>query len=175
MTSPHDSGFAGHLRIRPALNATERDHLRALAGSGGTLRGTPTGRGDREVPFAWLGWEVCEGGCCLTWSPGLEDARMMLPTLRFLVDHLLGRGARAQGRAGFEGFTFDHVLEGVVLGCAARDVESRLVEVVGDSVTERLLPRGCPAGGVRAPVRATGHTRRGKLPQNVIEFRPRGA
>lgn len=106
-----DVGFTGHIGVRPALNEVERAHLAQLADSRGTLRGTPTGRGDRDVPFARLGWEVCAGGCCLTWNPDLELSAMMVPTLQFLIDHLLRRGARAEGHASLDGFTFDHVLE----------------------------------------------------------------
>lgn len=169
------SGFTGHVRIQPALNEPEGDHLRALADADGTLRGTPTGRGDRDVPFAQLDWDVCADGCCLTWNPGLEESRMMAPTLRFVIDHLLRRGAKAEGRAGFEGFTFDHVLDGAVLGGDLWDRELRLMEVVANSVTERMLPRGCAASLGQAPTRTSGLTRRGKLPKNVIEFRPRRA
>ncbi|WP_297625015.1 hypothetical protein [Nocardioides sp.] len=169
------SGYTGHLRIQPALNQAERDHLRAVADSGGTLRGTPTGRGDSDVPFARLAWEACSSGCCLTWNPHLEESRMMLPTLQFLVDHLLRRGAKAEGRVGFGAFTFDHVLDGAVMGQSVLDPEMRLVEVAGNAASERVLPRGCDANEVDAPLRTAGRTRRGSLPKNVIEFRPRRA
>lgn len=171
----HDLGFTGHIRIQPALNEAERLHLRQLTESAGTLRGTPTGRGDRDVPFARMGWEVCSGGCCLAWNPGLEASQMMVPTLRFLVDHLLRRGAKGEGRAAFESFTFDHVLDGAVMGSPASAGESRLVEVVGNVVTERALPASCGAEVATASRRSTGRTRRGRLPANVIEFRPRRA
>ncbi len=100
---------------------------------------------------------------------------MMLPTLRFVIEHLLCSGAKAEGRAGFDGFTFDHVLDGAVLGSNPWDQELRLVEVVGNTVSERLLPRGCDVVEACAPARTSGVTRRGKLPKNVIEFRPRRA
>lgn len=172
---PHGSDFAGHIRITPALNKVESDYLCALVNSAGTLRGTPTGRGDRDVPFARLRWQVCGDGCCLTWDPDLEDSAMMLPTLRFLIDHLLGRGAKGEGRAQFEGFTFDHVLDGAVLGRTVVDPQARLVEVAANVVSERMLPRGCVHTQLQPLVRATGLTRRGRLPANVIELRPRRA
>jgi hypothetical protein len=155
----------GCIRIRPALNEAERSHLAALSGAGGTLRGTPTGRGDRGVPFARMAWEVCAGGCCLTWQPSLEKDSMMLPSLRFLVDHLLAAGAKGEGRMAFEAFTFDHVLEGIVVGAG------RVVEVSGNQASERLLTEPC-AGG------SSGRSTRGRtrpLPDNVIQFRPRRA
>ncbi len=100
---------------------------------------------------------------------------MMLPTLHFLVDHLLRRGARAEGGVGFGGFSFDHVLDGAVMGSAPGEAEGRLVEVTGNSVTERILAQPCESAEVRPVTRTSGRTLRGKLPDNVIEFRPRRA
>ena len=174
MTS-HGSEFLGHIRIHPALNQVENDYLCALLDSAGTLRGTPTGRGDRDVPFAPLRWEVCGDGCCLTWEPDLEDSAMMVPTLRFLIDHLLGRGAKGEGRRQFEGFTFDHVLDGAVLGRGVLDPRARLVEVTANVVSERVVPRGCVDVPFQTPGQSTGRARRGRLPANVIELRPRRA
>ena len=171
---PHPE-FTGHIRIQPALNEAECDFLLSLTDSGRTLRGTPTGRGDRDVPFAHLAWEVCADGCCLTWNPALEDSAMMRPSLAFLVDHLLRRGAKGEGRSAFDGFTFDHVLDGAVLGRTVVDPQARLVEVTANVISERVLPRGCVHIQLQPLARATGRTRRGRLPANVIEFRPRRA
>lgn len=153
--------FTGCLRIRPALNETERAWLHATADSGRTLRGTTIGRGDTSVPFAYLAWEVCRGGCCLTWDPTAERASMMLPSLRFLVDHLLREGAKGEGSSQLAGFTFDHVLEGVVTGAG------RVVEVSANRVSERTLTPSC----------ADAKPSRGRrpLPANVVELRPRRA
>jgi hypothetical protein len=87
---------------------------------------------------------------------------MMLPSLRFLVDHLLRPGARAEGLAAFRGFTFDHVLDGVVVG------GTRVVEVASNVVSERVLEPPCGQPGSRG-------RRAAKLPPNVIAFRPRRA
>ena len=154
--------LTGCLRIRPALNEAERSHLADLAASAGTLRGTPTGRGDRDVPFARLAWEPCPRGCCLTWDPAAEKASMMLPSLRFLIDHLLRDGAKGEGSPQLAGFTFDHVLDGVVIGAG------RVVEVDANRVSERTLTRSCPL-----VVPSLG--RRRPLPANVVELRPRRA
>lgn len=155
---------SGCLRVRPALNEVERAHLAALSSSRRTLRGTPTGRGDGDVPFAHLAWEACPDGCCLTWDPALEKDAMMLPSLRFLVDHLLRPGAKGEGRAAYAGFTFDHVLDGLVVG------DGRVVEVSGNRSSERVLPTAC---ATRVPSRSPGRPRR--LPANVVELRPRRA
>lgn len=178
-----DPRFIGCIRIQPALNEAEQDFLLDLLVSGRTLRGTPTGRGVAEVPFAHLGWEVCADGCCLEWDPDLEDAKWMADTLRFVVDHLLRRGAKAEGHPRFGGFSFDHVLEGAVVGQTYAG-RMRLVEVTGNVVRDRevlascddvlsaqqhLLPSSQPAGrpGAKRSTRV--------LPSNVIEFRPRRA
>ena len=169
------TGFTGHVRIQPALNEAERSFFCALIDSDRTLRGTPTGRGDRGVPFARLAWEVCANGCCLRWDAARENSSMMRPSLVFLVDHVLRRGAKAAGRAAFEEFTFDHVLDGAVMGSAPGEA-ARLVEVAGNAVSERLLPAPCGGLQGRPPdSRPSGRTRRGRLPANVIEFRPRRA
>ena len=97
--------FIGCIQVRPPLNEVERGYLLELLDSDGTLRGTPTGRGDTEVPFARLGWEVCRDGCCLEWDATAEDAKWMVETLRFVVDHLLRAGAKGEGRPQFDGFT----------------------------------------------------------------------
>lgn len=169
------TGSTGRIRIQPALNESECVHLGVVADSEGTLRGTPTGRGDRDVPFARLGWEVCSGGCCLTWNPDLELSEMMRPTLQFLIDHLLRRGAKAEGRAGFDCFTFNHVLDGAVMGGFEWEPLTRLIEVSGNVVTERLLPATCGGDAAKLSTRTTGRTQRGRLPANVIQFRPRRA
>lgn len=169
------TGFAGHIRIQPALNVVEALHLHMMCDSEGTLRGTPTGRGDRDVPFSRLGWAVCQGGCCLRWNPGLELTEMMRPTLQFLIDHLLRRGAKGEGLAAFDGFDFNHVLDGAVLFGAPWEAARRLVEVSGNVVTERLLPAPCGVEEAIRPARSTERTQRGALPANVIEFRPREA
>ena len=59
----HENVFVGRIEVRPPLNEIERDHLTTLAASTSTLRGTPTGRGDTEVPFALLACDHVLDGC----------------------------------------------------------------------------------------------------------------
>ena len=96
-----ESRFIGCIRIQPALNDAECDFLLDVLDSDGTLRGTPTGRGDRDVPFARLAWEPCREGCCLQWNPYLEDPKWMVESLRFVVDHLLRPGRRGRATRGW--------------------------------------------------------------------------
>lgn len=161
--------FLGRIEVRPPLNESEREYLIDLAHSGSTLRGTPTGRGERSVPFARLAWESCPDGCCLTWN-GLERPVHLMSSLRFLVDHLFRAGAKVAGHRRFPDFTCDHVLDGVV---AVREGTSHLyvAELTANRITGRSMQSACTQSGV-----AQETSRRPRpLPANVIEFRPRRA
>lgn len=163
-----DNVFLGRIVVRPPLNEAERDYLLDLAHSSSTLRGTPTGRGDDSVPFAHLAWEPCPDGCCLTWS-GMEWTRNLLPSLRFLVDHLLKPGAKATGHRRLPGFTCDHVLDGAVAGRRFDDDLLYVAQVTANRVEGRSVPPACAQAGTVPKPRSRPR------PANVIEFRPRRA
>lgn len=166
----HDTEFLGRIEVRPPLNESERDYLADLAHSSSTLRGTPTGRGDTSVPFAHLAWEPCEAGCCLTWN-GHERSSHMQPSLRFLIDHLLSRGAKAGGHKDFGDFTCDHVLDGTVMGRRYGDKLVHLVEVADNTVAGRSLEPACEETAQSTQARICPRP----MPDNVIELRPRWA
>lgn len=173
-----DPGFIGCIRVSPPLNDDELDFLDELAESGRTLRSTPTGRGNSGVPFARLAWEACLDGCCLWWDPDREATKWMLPSLAFLIDHLFRPGAKGEGRHQFEGFTFDHVLTGVVVGQGHRDVATTLVEVTDNVVSVRQIPTPCeeqPPHPAQEKTTQASPKRAGPRPANVLEFRPRRA
>lgn len=161
--------FLGRIEVRPPLNEPERDFLIELASSRSTLRGTPTGRGERSVPFAHLAWEACPGGCCLTWN-GLERPVHLVSSLGFLVDHLFSPGAKVVGHPRFTEFTCDHVLDGVV---TVREGNGRVhvAEVTGNRVGGRSIQPACAQAGSAQESRSRQRPR----PANVIEFRPRRA
>lgn len=175
----HDPRFIGCIHVEPPLNDDEVGFLLALADPGRTLRSTPTGRGNSDVPFARLGWEVCARGCCLSWDGAHEATQWMQSSLSFLIDHLFCAGAEGAGRHQFEGFTFDHVLSGIVVGHRENEVDVTLVEVTDNVVTGRLIPGPCPAAPAHpAPAKrpkAPPTKRAGPQPSNVIELRPRRA
>jgi hypothetical protein len=166
MTHPD---FIGRIQVRPPLNEAEHAFLLDLLDSDGTLRGTPTGRGDTDVPFARLAWEVCPDGCCLEWTGG-EDSRWMLESLCVVIDHWLKPAAKAEGHPKFAGFTFDHVLSGAVMGRGPGDRATRFVTVTDNIVAGRSVPEPCDVPTVR-PLAQRSRTR----PDNVIELRPRRA
>ena len=166
-----DPRFIGCIRVQPALNDAECDFLFDVLDSDGTLRGTPTGRGDQDVPFARLAWEPCLDGCCLQWNPYLEEPRWMVESLRFVVDHLLRPGAKGEGHPRLAGFTFDHTASGVVVGRGLGDRTTRMVTVEGNEVAGSVVPASCEEVTARSqPARSPG----GRF-ANVIELRPRRA
>ena len=129
--------YLGHVEIVPALNKAEHDYLIAFADSrrtvrpGGPYAVTPPdpdrGNSDAAVrrynlicdgqPGYWCQWTPCPHGCCLTWD-GVEKFYAGQAWLQYLIDHFLRPGALAQrsGDPQFADFTFDHQLNGVVVG-----------------------------------------------------------
>ena len=172
----YDTDFIGSIRVSPPLGDDEIDVLLDLADSQRTLRSTPTGRGNAEVPFARMAWDVCLDGCCLWWT-GEEDDKWIGPSLAFMVDHWFRRGAVGEGHPRLAAFTFDHVLDGVV-AVRGRD-RSTVVEVSSNVVTWRLVDEPCDAFQLRVPPQSEpsrGREPKGRpLPSNVIELRSRRA
>lgn len=183
----HDTDCIGCIRVTPPLNEEEIDALLDLADSG-TLRGTPTGRGNSDVPFARASWDVCQDGCCLWWD-GYEEDQWIGPTLEFLVDHWFRAGAVGQGHPKLEAFTFDHVLDGLMAVRGHRS--STLVEVSTNVVTWRRAeepcemfemqpgyqpsPQSCAELSKSKPAAKATAANTRPLPANVIELRPRRA
>ena len=60
-------------------------------------------------PGLWCDWVPCWDGCCLTFK-GNGKFYSAVPWLRYLMTHLLQLG----------GFTFDHALDGVIIGARRR-------------------------------------------------------
>lgn len=175
----HDTDCIGCIRVNPPLNEEEVDALLDLADAGRTLRGTPTGRGNSDVPFARAAWDVCPDGCCLWWD-GYEEDQWIGPTLEFLVDHWFRGGAVGQGHPKLAAFTFDHVLNGLMAVRGHRS--STLVEVSANVVTWRRAEEPCEMFEMQPnyqpsqdPCAARQHPAKRPLPSNVIELRPRQA
>lgn len=149
-----NSAYLGYLTISPPLNSAEVEWLSGFADWAGLPDGdpyslpmnpraalaqafhdaggsmSPTG----NVPYGVQHWRVCEHGDRISWHRS-EKSNDAIAALRFLVDHYLGPGARAQGsdNPDFADFTFDHRLDGVVAG-ARDDTDELFLVRVCDSV-----------------------------------------
>ena len=91
-------------------------------------------------PELWCHWVPCWDGCCIAFD-GLEKCYAPIPWLRYLIDHFLKPEAVAaeSGHSQLAGFTFDHRLDGLVVGCRRDTKELFAIEVVDNVVTERVL------------------------------------
>jgi hypothetical protein len=137
----YTTDFIGHIDIEPALNHDENEYLSAFSESrrydrvdgpyavpGDPVAENQTGRGDIDIdrynraapgqPELWCQWEPCWTGCCLS-DHGREKFYQPVRWLVYLIDHFLRPAAIAaeSGLPVFEHFTFDHHLEGMVVGC----------------------------------------------------------
>ena len=91
-------------------------------------------------PGLWCDWVPCWDGCCLAYN-GVEKFYGAVEWLRYLIDHFLRPGAEASrsGNAAFRGFTFDHVLEGMVVGCRRDNKELFAITVTANRVRQEIL------------------------------------
>lgn len=152
--------FIGHVDIEPALNRSEIAYLMAFAQSrrfdrpGGPydVPGNPRAEDPDDVPTdqynevapgqpgLWCSWVPCWEGCCLAFD-GTEKFYQPVPWLRYLITHFLKPGALASRSDApwFRDFTFDHVLDGMVVGCRRDNKELFALTVTGNRVREKVL------------------------------------
>ncbi|MFJ9950843.1 hypothetical protein [Kitasatospora sp. NPDC091207] len=125
--------FTGRIAVDPPLNPQEIAYLRKFAGTRRMDRangpyyvdGTGfAGQGhDPDVrefdeppagqPGLWCKWQPTDDGGAIEWNQ-VEKFYDSSEWMAYLVDHFLKPGAHARGEPGFEGSTFDHVLNGVI-------------------------------------------------------------
>lgn len=159
----HTTDFVGHIDIEPHLNASEIAYLEAFhharhfdrGGSpydvpGNPLapdhEGVPTEQYSRlapGVPQLYCQWVVCGSGCCLTYD-GVEKFYQPVAWLRYLIDHLLGPGAAAESECHeqLREFTFDHRLNGMIVGCRRDTRELFAITVTDNRVSTEILRAG---------------------------------
>ena len=154
--------FVGHIDIEPSLNEAEVAFMLAFAASRRYDRADPydvpgnpraeTSEGvdpDRYntpppgQPNLWCDWQVCWDGCCITWS-GKEKSYSMEPWLRYVIDHFLKAEAEASGDPRFTGFTFDHVLNGTLVGCRRDNKELFTIHARDNAVTRAVITPADP-------------------------------
>ncbi|MEV6212624.1 hypothetical protein [Kitasatospora sp. NPDC051914] len=125
--------FTGRVGIVPPLNQAETAYLRTFAatrrmdrergpyfvgGTGYAGQGRDLDIRDYNHPPAgqpglWCHWVPTEDGTALEWD-GREKFYSATEWMAYLIDHFLRSQGEAEGQPGFEGFTFDHVLNGVI-------------------------------------------------------------
>lgn len=159
----YTTDFIGHIDIEPHLNAGEIAYLEAFrharhfdrGGSPYEVPGNPLAPdGDGVpperynalapgVPQLYCQWAVCGSGCCLGYD-GVEKFYEPVAWLRYLIDHLLGPGAAAERACHpqLEAFTFDHRLNGMVVGCRRDTRELFAITVSDNRVTTEVLRAG---------------------------------
>jgi hypothetical protein len=162
----YTTDFIGHIDIEPALNQDEIEYLTAFSESrrydrangpyavpGNPSAENQAGPADVDIdrynrpgpgqPQLWCQWEPCWTGCCLSYD-GREKFYAPVEWLRYLIDHFLRPGAIASESAlpTFEHFTFDHRLEGMVVGCRRDTKRLFAVTVTDNQVREEELRRG---------------------------------
>ena len=199
----YSTDFVGNLTVTPRLNDHEIEYLNAFRQSRRCVRpggpyevpGNPRAESSADFeaehynelaagqPNLWCDWQVCWDGDCIAWD-GTEKSYSMVPWLRYLINHFLKPGAKAEGHPGFEEFTFDHAVTGMVVGCRRDTKELFSVRVIDNRVVERVLNPGHPewAAYPALPYEgeidrwATRRRRRRRLPSDatVIELSPRG-
>lgn len=160
----YTTDFIGHVDIEPRLNDSEIEYLTAFAASrrfdrpGGpyAVPGNPRADDDRAdvpteqynrtapgQPQLWCQWVPCWDGCCLSFD-GMEKFYAPIPWLRYLIDHFLRPGALAaeSGEDWFRDFTFDHRLDGMIVGCRRDNKELFSIKVTDNVVSEEILRPG---------------------------------
>jgi hypothetical protein len=168
----HRVATIGHMDVRPALNDAEFGYLTGLAETrrwsrtGGEFvvpmgpfgfgedddaqrsaevnrSNTPPGR----QPGLWCPWVPdCAGRCLLIREEGTDGKNYgIVPWLSYLIDTFLAPAARAQGEPGFEDFTFDHEVSGVVAMLRNDTGGFSLVRAAGGRVWEEQIRRDDPA------------------------------
>ncbi|GAA2753018.1 hypothetical protein [Kitasatospora cinereorecta] len=146
--------FTGRITVEPPLGEHEIAYLRKFAGTRRMDRangpyyvdGTGVaGQGDDAdirdhgkppagQPGLWCQWEPTDDGTAIEWN-GSEKFYDATEWMAYLVDHFLKPGAHAQGEPGFEDFTFDHVLNGVIDAQGEEDWDTWQLTVSDNTVS----------------------------------------
>jgi hypothetical protein len=159
----YTTDFLGHIDIDPPLNDQEAAYLTAFRhtrhwdrpGSPYDVPHNPFAdeppeggldaynRPGQGQPQLYCQWQVCWENCCLAFD-GDEKFYAPVPWLRYLIDHFLAPGAEAasSGLSVFDDFTFDHRLDGLIVG-NRRDTREMFAVCVDDNVVrEKVLVPG---------------------------------
>ena len=153
----YTTDFLGHIDISPGLNVAERTYLSAFSltrrydGGKGPYYVPPNPYADdRESsdrstpppgqPGPWCRWLPCWDGCCLSLD-GEEKIYDPVRWLDYLIHHFLapGAGASTSGEEVFDDFTFDHRLDGLVVGCRRDNKQLFTIRVEDNVIIQEIL------------------------------------
>lgn len=156
----YTTDFLGHIDITPALNEAERTYLAGFSltrrhdrGKGpyyvppnpyaDDMAGEPVEQRSSTLPGQpglWCRWVSCWDGCCLALD-GEEKIYRPTQWLDYLIHHFLVPGAEAStsGLPVFDDFTFDHRLDGLVIGCRRDNKELFTIRVEDSVITQEVL------------------------------------
>ena len=168
------TSYLGHIRIAPALSPDEIEFVRRFnetrhCGEDSAPLRTVQHPAENEstgdvgaynraapgMPGLWCPWTCCAAGCCLHWD-GVEKPDSPQQWLEYLIDRFLRPGALLgdDPEARRLGLTFDHVLDGVLVGERRETSELFALEVERNVVTRTLLvpaAEGTDDYGYRSP------------------------
>lgn len=160
----YTTDFLGHIDITPSLNEPEQAYQSAFSltrrydreegpyyvppnpyADQGTDDIERTNRPAPGQPQLWCRWVPCWDGCCLALD-GEEKIYQPTRWLDYLIQHFLVPGAEASrsGLEVFEDFTFDHRLDGLVVGCRRDNKELFAIRVEDNVITEEVLKKADP-------------------------------
>lgn len=150
--------YLGRARIEPPLSPDEVDFLKsfgrtrhyghraALDVADHPADNDRTGdvdtynRAAPGTPGLWCPWTCCDEGCCLHWD-GVEKPYAPQQWLTYLIETFLRPGAVLSGdpSARSRGLSFDHVLNGMIVGERRETTELFALEVRNNKVRRRTL------------------------------------
>lgn len=125
--------FTGQVTVDPPLNQTEIEYLNRFSGSrrmdreNGPYYAEPgddfgQSRADdirsfneppEGQPSLWCQWVPTLDGTAIEWDEG-EKFYSAAEWMAYIIDHFLKEGAEGKGAPELEGFTFNHVVNGVI-------------------------------------------------------------
>jgi hypothetical protein len=158
----YQTDFVGYLHVQPALNHGEIDLINTIErlryeNERGGLQAVDGRHASTlallaSAPHGWSNWAACSEGCCLSYDGG-DKANHMIRWLRYLMATYLVPGATAEGKPGFEDFTFDHVLNGMVVGSRRDNRQLYSITARENEVEVELLWPGVPEWSDYPPLR----------------------
>ncbi|MFD6656844.1 hypothetical protein ACFWEB_17090 [Streptomyces parvus] len=146
----YSTEFTGYVTVSPPLNPAEIAYLdqfsdtRRMNRPAGPYATTDDSYSDlgrdgyntppEGQPGLWCNWEPTRDGTALKWN-GVEKFYDADAWMAYLIDHFLQPGGKAQGQPGFEGFTFDHVVNGEITAQGEDPDDTWTLHVTSNAVT----------------------------------------